>query len=305
LFKSRADRAFFLTLLPFALASAGILAVFISTLALGSLESLSEYGLSLLSRNIWDPENEVYGVLGPLIGTFATSLIGVAYSMVLSIPLAVFMSDYLKGVLREFFSSMVELMGGMPTIIYAVWGMNHLAPFMRDYVLATLHSKLGFLPLFSCRPLTGSSLMTAGVAIGVSLVPYMTALIYESYRMVPEALREACLGIGATRYESTKLMISLLKPAILASALLGLARGVGETTIAVMTVGNSMYVGACLIGPGYTVSALIASQYGNANLYRYAESVLQFSALVILLTTLALSSIGLVLMGKWRSRILV
>lgn len=303
--KGRSDRILFLSLAPFSFILVGLMALFLFVLVNRSWESLAVFDGSILTRNLWDPENEGYGVLGPLLGTLITSGIATIIALALSIPLSIFIVDFLKGPLREVFASVIEMMGGMPTIIYAIWAMWYFAPVIKEALLDPLHQYLGFIPLFSCTPLAGFSVLTAGIVIGISLVPYSTAIISESYRMLPATYREACLGIGATRYEATRILMSLLKPAIIASALLSFARGAGETTIAVATVGNAMSLGTCIIGPGYTISALIASQYANAGLYRYAESVLYFGALVVLAITLLASLAGLVLLEKWRVRVVV
>lgn len=299
------DKLFFISFLPSALAVSGILLVFLLVMYSQSLKSLETFGFNLYLNNFWNPEKEVYGVLSPIVGTFVTSAIATIVSLFLSIPLTITIAELLKGRVRDVFSSVVELMGGMPTIIYAVWSLNYLAPFLKDYVMVFLHRYLGFIPLFSCNPVTGLSLFTAGVAIGIALTPYTTSIIVESYKMIPMMYREACLGIGATRFETTRILISLTKPAIVAAAVLSFARAAGETTIAAATVGNSMMISLCLFSPGYTVSALIASQYANAGLYVYAESVLYAAALVVLVATLILSFIGVNALSRWRERIVV
>ncbi|MEM1645678.1 MAG: phosphate ABC transporter permease subunit PstC [Ignisphaera sp.] len=299
------DKMFFISFLPTAIIISGILVIFFIILLNQSIQSITIFGLNLFIQSVWNPEKEVYGVFAPIIGTFITSSIAVVISLVFSIPLAILITEYLKGRPRDILSSIVELMGGIPTIVYAVWSLYYLAPFLRSYIMVPLHNYLSFIPFFSCRPITGLTIFTASVAIGISLVPYTTSLIIESYKLIPVMYREACLGIGATRYETIKILLSLAKPAIIASAILGFARASGETTIAVTTIGNSMYLSLCLFTPGYTVSALIASQYENAGLYKYAESVLHVAALSILITTLILSFIGLRILDRWRVKIVV
>ncbi|MEM1916756.1 MAG: phosphate ABC transporter permease subunit PstC [Ignisphaera sp.] len=303
--RSKHDRLFLISFLPTAFIISSILVLFLIIFSSNSLDSIKMFGVKLFTESIWDPEKEVYGVLAPIIGTFTTSSIAVFISLFFSLPLSILITEFLRDRARDIFSSVVELMGGIPTIVYAVWSLNYLAPFLRAYVMEPLHMYLGFIPIFSCRPVTGFSIFTAGIAIGISIVPYMTSIIVESYRLIPSIYREACLGIGATRYETTKILLSLAKPAILASAILGFARATGETTIAVVTIGNSMNLSPCLFAPGYTVSALIASNYENAGLYIYAESVLHASALVILFVTLILSFVGLMILDRWRVKIVV
>lgn len=305
-FKSRHDRLFFLKLLPVSMFLISILVTFFAVVLLKSDDALKNFGLSLLYSDVWNPELEIYGLLPPIVGTFVTSVIAVATALALSIPLTIFIAEVVSSnFLRNVLLSTIELMGGIPTVIYAVWGLNTLAPFLRDYVMMPLSKYLRFIPIFSCEPLTGTTVLTAGLLLGVANTPYLTAITYSAYQSIPITYKEACLGIGATKYETVRILLPLLRPAIAAATLLGLARAMGDTTIAAVTIGNSMTLNACILLPGYTVSALIASQFGNASFYRYAESVLYLGALIILITALVLSFIGLLLLSKWRVRIVV
>lgn len=302
---ARSDKIFLLSTLPSAIVVIGLIGVTLLVVGSRAYDSMRIYGARLFIDNVWSPEREEYGLLSPIAGTFIVSFLATLLSLIFSIPLTIFLSEILRGRIKDLFSSLIELMSGLPTVIYAVWGLNYLAPLIKDHILDPLHTYLGFIPLFSCKPLTGLSLLTASIVLGISLVPYTTSIIYESYRMIPLAYREACLGIGATRYELVKTMLSISKPAILASSILSFARASGETTIAATLVGNAYTSSLCILGPGYTVPALIANQYANANLYIHAESVLYSAALVILLTTLVLSLTGLRILERWRLRIVV
>jgi phosphate transport system permease protein len=302
---TRKDKLFFISLLPLSSSLLTILVLSIATVALKSLDSLQTFGLNLLISSTWNPERGVYGFLAPLIGSVTTSILAVITALFLSLPLTIVIAEYLRGIVKNVVSSIVELMGGMPTIIYAVWASQYLVPFLKEFIMEPLHNVFKFIPLFSCRPITGFSIFASGISIGISIVPYVTAIILEAYQSIPLAYREACYGIGATRYESIKIMLSLARPAIVAALILGFARSLGETTIAAVTVGNSMYLSSCLFAPGYTVSALIASQFANAHLYPYAESVLYASILFVMMISIALSFYGSSTIIRWRSRIVV
>jgi phosphate transport system permease protein len=302
---TRKDKLFFISLLPLSSSLLTILVLSIATVALKSLDSLQTFGLNLLISSTWNPERGVYGFLAPLVGSVTTSILAVITALFLSLPLTIIIAEYLRGIVKNVVSSIVELMGGMPTIIYAVWASQYLVPFLKEFIMEPLHNVFKFIPLFSCRPITGFSIFASGISIGISIVPYVTAIILEAYQSIPLAYREACYGIGATRYESIKIMLSLARPAIVAALILGFARSLGETTIAAVTVGNSMYLSSCLFAPGYTVSALIASQFANAHLYPYAESVLYASILFVMMISIALSFYGSSTIIRWRSRIVV
>ncbi|MCX8185807.1 MAG: phosphate ABC transporter permease subunit PstC [Sulfolobales archaeon] len=298
------DRNFFLALLPTAFIIIGLLIITFSLISNKAVDAFESYGFNLYLMNIWDPEKERYGLLAPLIGTLMTSIIATLTALILSLSLSITISEYLKGVLKNALSITIEFMSGLPTVIYSLWGIQYAVPILRDHLMLPLYNHFQFIPLFSCRPLSGFSVLSAGLVIGISIIPYLTALIHESYSLIPIAYREACLGIGATRYETIRILLGLCKPAVIAAVILGLARAMGETTIAAALVGNSMTTSACLFTPSYTVSALIASQYANAQLYRYAEPVLYSAALAILIIALTLSLIGLNMLSKWRVKIL-
>lgn len=302
---SRTDKMFFLSLIPSALTLVGLVIIFLLKVFDRSIESLIVYGMELFKTSTWNPELEIYGILSPLVTTFITSSLATGFAILFSVPLSIFISEYLKKRVKIVVSSLVEMMAGAPTVVYAIWALDYLAPFMRDYVLNPLHQNLGFIPIFSCKPITGLSILTASIALGISLIPYITSIITASYELVPLMYREACLGIGATKSETIITILSISKPAILASALLGLARASGETTITTVLIGSAFTLGMCIIGPGYTVPALIATQYANANLYRYAESVLYVAALVVLVVTLFLSFIGVWMLDEWRRKIIL
>ncbi|MEM1720026.1 MAG: phosphate ABC transporter permease subunit PstC [Desulfurococcaceae archaeon] len=302
---SRTDKLFFISLLPSAIIVTGLLGLFLFVVLIHSWDSILAYGARLFVESVWNPEKELYGILSPIIGTLLTSLIATCTALVFSVSLSIFVVEYLNKRVQNIFVPIIELMGGVPTIVYAIWALHYLVPFMKASIMEPLHKYLGFIPLFSCQPTTGFSILIAGIAIGIPLIPYTTSIIVESYKLVPLTYKEACFGIGATKYELVKVMLAIIKPAIIASAILSFARASGETTIAVTTVGNAMSTSVCIIGPGYTVPALLASQYANANLYQYAESVLYAAALTILLLTLVLSFIGLRILEKWRVRIVV
>uniref|UniRef100_A0A7J2U264 ABC transporter permease subunit n=1 Tax=Ignisphaera aggregans TaxID=334771 RepID=A0A7J2U264_9CREN len=303
--RSKRDKLFFLSLLPLSLSLLAILIISIITMVLKSVDALQRFGFQLFASSGWSPENEAYGLLAPIVGSLTVSALAVLTALIFSLPLTIMIAEYLQGIVRGVVSSIVELMGGLPTIVYAVWASQYLVPLLKRFLMEPLHSALPFIPLFSCRPVTGFSILAAGISIGISTVPYVTALTLEAYQSIPSIYREACYGIGATRYESIKIMISLAKPAIVASLILGFARALGETTIAAVTVGNSMYLSSCLFAPGYTVAALIASQFADAYLYPYAESVLYVSILIVVLISVALSFYGSTIMIRWRSRIIV
>lgn len=301
---SREDRVFYFSLIPFAYLIVAALVLLVAVIVWESLPALREYGTSLYTTNKWIPletEPGQYGILAAIYGTLASTLIALAVALPLSIALLLLTEELAPARVTSIITSLVDIAAGLPTIVFGLWGADILAPMLRDYVMKPLYENLGFIPLFSCRPLTGFSLLTAGVLLGIVIVPFMYALIREAYRMIPVSLREAALMVSAAWYQYVRLRLGMIKPAILASVLLGFGRAAGETVAVSLVVGNSFSISSCLFTPAYTVSSLIANQFGNAAYYPLMPQVLFASGLVLLVIGLVLNWAGVYLMDKVRS----
>jgi len=300
----KSDKIFFYALLPFA---GIILSLFILLLGVfmnNSLPIFTREGLKFITSNTWEPsetnpEMEYYGILSPLFGTFYTSLVALIIALPASIALTLFIDEYVPYRLRIVIINLVEIMAGLPTVLYGLWGAFVLAPILRNYVMIPLNMYLWFIPIFSCRPLSPLTIFTASVVLAIMIIPFMTSIIREAYEFIPLSYREAALSIGATKYEYIKIMLSMIKPAIVAAVLLGFGRAAGETIAVSLTIGNTFSVSVCLFKPGYTIPSLIANQFGNAGFYHYMIYALYGSGLILLLIGLVLNSIGLYILKKW------
>lgn len=305
--KSRKDKLFLYSLLPF---GGIILALFIllfKTLAENSMPIFLREGIHFILSNNWKPSEtnsslEYYGILSPIIGTIYTSLIALILALPSSIALTVFINELLPYNLKDLFINLVEVMAGLPTVIYGLWGALILAPILRDYVMAPIHKYLWFIPFFSCNPLSPLTIFTAGVILAIMITPFITSIIREAYESIPLTYREAILSLGTTSYEYVKIMLSMIKPAVIAAVLLGFGRAAGETIAVSMTIGNSFSLTTCLFAPGYTISSLIANQFGNAGFYHYMMNALYGAGLILLLIGVVLNTIGLYVLGRWRKQ---
>ena len=296
---------FFYTLLPFAGIVLSVFILLFKVLVENSLPIFVREGLGFITSNIWRPSEtdyriEYYGILSPIIGTLYTSLIALVIALPASIALTVFVNEYVPHRFKTLIVNLIEVMAGLPTVLYGLWGAFILAPLLRDYVMVPLNNYLWFIPIFSCKPTTPSTMFTAGVVLAIMVTPFITSIIREAYESIPLSYREAALGIGATKYEYVKIMLSMIKPAILAAVLLGFGRAAGETVAVSMTIGNSFSLPTCLFEPGYTISSLIANQFGNAGFYHYMTYALFGAGLILLMIGLALNSIGLYVLRRWR-----
>lgn len=304
--RSRLERWFLLTHAPAALVSTGVLVVLFLVLLYHSLPALQSYGLSLFTESTWSPsENNPaasrYGLLAPLAGTLVTSLIAVVLSVPLAVSAVLFVEEVLPrglGSLRWAYSSLFEVMIGLPTVIYGLWGLSILSPLLEEVLYQPLHRILGFLPIFACEPLTGSTVMTGGILLAIMVTPLVYIVVLNAYRQVPQTLREAAHSLGTTRYEYARIMMGIIRPAIVAGALLAFGRAAGETVAVAMVVGNTLHLPTCLIAPSYTVSSLIANQFGNAGLYPLMTSVLLAGGLVLLLLGMASNLVALMYLRR-------
>lgn len=301
---SSRDRLFYYSLASVAAVSLAVVLLLILVLSTQSWPAISFYGPGLVG---WEwrpsetrPEEASYGLLVPLAGTLVTSIIAGAIALPLSVAAAVMVEEYLPLGLRRPFSLLVDVMAGVPTIVYGLWGLRVLAPFLRDTVYRPLHGLLGWIPLFSCDPLTGSGVLTASLLLAVMITPYMFAIIREAYHSIPSTYREAVLALGATRYEAVRILLSMTRPAIVAALLLGLGRAAGETVAVALVIGSAFNPPVCLFTPSYTISSLIANQFAESSFYPYMTSALYFGGLVLLVIGLALNAGGLYYLSRAR-----
>ncbi len=299
------ERLYALSLLAVASLVAALLVAFAVTFFAEAEPIFRKEGLGVYIWNVWravegNPEAEEYGLAAAILGTIYVAVIAVLVSLPLSLALVLLTTEYLPSKrLREAVSALVDAMAALPTIVYGLWGVAVLAPLLRDYVMLPLYRCCRWFPLFSAYPYTGNTIFTAGVLMGIMSVPYVAALIREAYLMVPRGIREAVYALGATKSEAIRVALGYIKPVVLAAALLGFGRAAGETVAVALVVGDVLKISVSPFTPGYTIAALIATQYGNAFLYAYMESALFAGGLMLLLIGVAVNTAGIALMNKW------
>lgn len=306
---SKSDKVTFYSILPLVV---GILGFFLTIglfTAYQALPSFMQFGSDLLITSIWrpadDPHLEAYGLAAPFIGSLYASTLATLIILPLSVALTFSITEILPRRIGGFLRVIIEIMGGLPTVVYGLWGAVVLAPYLRDYVMKPLHQYLGFIPIFSCRPIAGYSVLTASLVLAVATTPYVTALLIEGYNMIPSKYKEGILCLGATKYEAFKLLFGLLKPYVIASSLLGFSRALGETTIVALTIGNTMRFTLCVFNPTHTIPSLIASQFESAGLYMYALPTLFAGGFLLLIASSVISYVGIKMLYAWRERVRV
>ena len=302
---SRHDRLFLLSLIPFACIAIAAFIFLFEALVYVSIPIFKKEGISFITSSTWapnenNPNASFYGIASALFGTFVTSAIALVIALPIALSATIFFNEVLPASIRGLLSSIIDLAAGIPTIIYGLWGLTILAPFLKIHVMQPLYTYLGFIPLFSCQPLTGYTLFTAGVVLGIMIIPYIFALVNEAYMSIPVKYREALASMGARCYESSRILLSMIKPAIIGASLLGLGRACSETVAVALVVGNAPSISSCLFTPGYTISSLIATQFANAGLYKYMMNALYGAGLILLIIGLTLTFLGIITVNKTR-----
>lgn len=254
----------------------------------GSAESINRFGIGFLSGTTWNPDHEVFGALPFIYGTLLTSVIAILIGLPISIGIAIFISEKLNGHLTIGYGlgTLVDLLAAVPSVIYGLWGLLIFAPILRDYVEKPLNKSLGFIPLFGGTPYA-TSFFTAGVVLAIMIIPTMTAVSRDVLRAVPNSQREAMYALGATDWEvSQKSVLPYARSGIFGAFILGLGRAVGETMAVTMVIGNAVRISPNLFSAGYSLSSLIANEFGEATgLYRSSimeiALILFFIALIV------------------------
>ena len=272
-----------------------------------ALPAFLREGLSIYFKNVWQAAEEAskehYGLLAAIWGTIYTSILAILVALPLSISYSVFVIDYAPKKLKNALIVISDVMAGLPTIIYGIWGVFVLVPLLQKYVMMPLHNHLSFISVFSSPPITGYSYFSAGVLLGIMVTPFASAIIREAYQMVPFTYREAAMSLGMTRYEATKILLGYIKPAIFSGIILAFGRAVGETVAVSLVIGNTFNLSIGLFSPGYTISSLIANQFGNAFIYEHMLPALYAGGLALFIIGLAVNIAGLYLLKRWEKNV--
>jgi len=260
-------------------------------------------GRFLVERN-WDPVAGSYGALPFVYGTVVTSLIAIAVAVPVAVGLALFLSEMGPPRLRPAVIFAVETLAAIPSVVFGLWGLFVMVPWLRDTVEPLLQRTLGFLPVFQGPPI-GLGYLAAGLILAVMILPTVSSVTNEVLKTVPAALREGALSLGATRWEAIRMaVLPYARPGIVGAALLGLGRALGETMAVTMVIGNSPEIRASLFAAGYSLPAVIANEFAEAtddvHLGALAGLALVLFGLSLLLNALARLLVQVVARGPAR-----
>lgn len=250
--------------------------------------ALHRFGISFFTESDWDPVNTKFGAAPALYGTIVSSAIAIILATPLAVGVAIFLSEFAPRRLRQPVAFLVDLLAAIPSVVYGLWGILVLVPFLREYVMSfirdTLH--LGGVPLFS-GPAYGPSMLAAGVILAIMILPYISAVTREVLLAVPRSQREAALALGATRWEMIwDAVLPYARSGIIGGIILGLGRALGETMAVTMVIGNAHDISASLFAPGYTMASLIANEFSEATNDLHVSSLMAVGAGLFIITVI-------------------
>jgi phosphate transport system permease protein len=263
-----------------------VLLTIVVVLAGDSLLSIRQFGFGFLWGTQWVPgtavTQQLYGAAPAIYGTLVTSALALLIGVPISIGIAIFLVELSPGWLREPLGFLVELLAAVPSVVYGLWGIFVLVPFMNSTVDPAIQSVLGWTPLFS-GPTQGLNMFTAGIILAIMIIPTVSSVSREALKSVPQSQREAALSLGATNWESTRVsVLTYARTGIFGSIVLGLGRATGETMAVTMTIGNASVIRASLFSPAQTIASLIAGTFGEAQAIPLERSALLEIGLVLL-----------------------
>ena len=284
------DRVFKGVTFLFALGVFALVFLMAYEMAHGSQETLSEFGLSFITGRVWDPVSGEFGALPFLYGTVFSSCIALLLAIPLGLGVALFLSEMAPRWLERPISFLVELLAAIPSIVYGLWGIFVLVPWLRTDVEPVLSKSLGFLPLFRGAPY-GFGMLAAGLILTIMVLPIITSISRDVMKSSPRTYREAALALGATPWETAKIVLTSGRSGILGAALLGLGRAVGETMAVTMVIGNSPQISASLFDPGYSMASVLANEFAEAISSMHVSALVEI-ALLLFLVTVALNGLA-------------
>ncbi len=266
------DRIFrWVTALSAALVLLIVGAIFVE-LVRNSTLSLQRFGLGFLTTSQWNPAKGEFGAASSIYGTLVSTAIALAIAVPLSLAIALFLVELAPPRIAKVVGQSIELLAAIPSIIYGMWGLFVLAPVMSEWVQPALGRTLGSLPLFRGPPM-GIGMLTAGLIIALMILPFITAVMRDVFRMVPNVLKESAYGMGATTWEVTRrVTIPYGLHGLAGAVFLGLGRAIGETMAVTFVIGNKHHISASLFSPGNSIASTLANEFTEAAepLYRSA-----------------------------------
>jgi phosphate transport system permease protein len=260
-----------------------ILVAMIVVMTQNSWLSIKQFGFGFLYGQTWDPVKEQFGALPFIYGTVVSAVLAVLIATPISVGVAIFLVEQAPKSLARPMGFLVELLAAIPSVVYGLWAIFVLAPFLREYIQPSLQSGLGFLPFFKGTP-NGIGMMAGGIVLAIMITPIITAIVRDVLEAVPVTQREASLALGATKWETTKIVLANASSGIAGAIVLGLGRAIGETMAVTMIIGNRAEISASLFDPAYTIASVIANEFKEATGDLYLSALIEMGLILFIVT---------------------
>ena len=263
------------------------------SLIIGSAPALREFGLRFFVDETWNPVTEKFGAIAPIYGTIVTSFIAMLIAVPVGLMIAVFLTELCPMWLRRPIGIAVELLAGIPSIIYGIWGLFVFAPFLQQYIQPALIGLFGNVPILSTLfegPPYGIGVLTAGLILAIMVLPFITSISRDVFDAVPPMLKESAYGLGCTTWEVVRyVVLPYTRVGVIGGVMLGLGRALGETMAVTFVIGNAHRISASILAPGTTISATIANEFTEAVGDLYTSSLIALGLILFVITFIVLA----------------
>jgi len=262
-------------------------------LVIGAAPAFGTFGFSFFYDESWNPVTEKFGALAPIYGTLVTSAIAMVIAVPVGLMVAFFLTELCPMVLRRPIGIAIELLAGIPSIIYGIWGLFVFAPFLQQYVQPFMISAFEDVPVLSslfAGPPYGIGMLTAGLILAIMVLPFVTSISRDVFDAVPPVLKEAAYGVGCTTWEVFRhVVLPFTRVGVIGGFMLGLGRALGETMAVTFVIGNAHHVSASLFAPGTTISASIANEFTEAVGDLYTSALVALGLILFFITFIVLA----------------
>ncbi len=265
----------------------------------GGRAALEKFGIAFLWTDVWDPVLQDFGALVPIYGTLVTALIAMIIAVPVSFGIAMFLTEIAPKWLRGPVGTAVELLAGIPSIIYGMWGLFVLVPFLAEHVYPWLDSTIGPIPgigVFFSGPPLGLGMGTAGLVLAIMVIPFISSVMREVFLTVPGRLKESAYALGSTKSEVVwDVVLPYTRSAVIGGIFLGLGRALGETMAVTFVLGNAHSLSLSLLEPGNSIAATIANEFAEADSPMYLSSLILLGFVLFIVTFVVLTIARLML----------
>ncbi|MBC3931568.1 phosphate ABC transporter permease subunit PstC [Undibacterium sp. CY22W] len=273
----------------------------IFSLFVRALPAMQEFGLAFITTIEWDPVNDKFGGLIAIVGTLATSVIALLIAFPVSFGIALFLTEICPAWLKRPLGTAIELLAGVPSIIYGMWGLFVFAPLFSEYVQPALAATLGKLPVIGALfsgPMIGLGILSAGIILAIMIIPFISSVMRDVFEVVPPVLKESAYGLGCTKWEVVrKIVLPYTKIGVVGGVMLGLGRALGETMAVTFMIGNAHKLSWSLFAAGNSIASTLANEFAEAESVLHTSSLFLLGLILFVITFFVLSAAKLLLLG--------